>query len=278
MPSSSTSPEARPTSKNTAEGTELMTLGLPTNTPKTALTPANRAPAVVPPSQHPVLSEASLSSVSATPTAPALPPLTIEDVRKLCNLQVSKKWLGRQVTFTIPAGRKGREVLEAIQDANPRANGRGIISIGCCLLTDDALNTPVKEATSITFVICRRAYGMERHRQEDYLARHGLQPVPLWIAAVGAALYRDRHGFPAYDDQIGTPQDRGDLFKSKWVRTESEAIQGWAAGLIDGSIPDAMATKHIIIAGIPMEEPPASPVRGFLGRLLMRFRWILEEI
>ena len=170
----------------------------------------------------------------------------------LCNLQVSKTALGTEVTFTIPKGMSGKEVVELIEKANPRQPGDGVVYPQSNLLTDEGLNTKVAEDTKYTFTVCEKSYNRTRREQEAYLADNSLTAVPRFVVTVGAALYRDREGFPEDRGSIGTNKDNGDLFKSKWVRARSGGVMSDGDGLDADYALDGSAGDRVVVAGAPL--------------------------
>ena len=89
-----------------------------------------------------------------------------------------------------------------------------------------------------------------------YLQRNSLDEVPLWVLMVGAALYRDRKGFPASYHDIGTAQDKGDLFLGNYVMGECGFMKSTDNGLrpyqIDLHLPKDC--KKQFFAGAPREK------------------------
>ena len=186
------------------------------------------------------------------PEAAASPQTSIKP-SDLCNLQVSKVALGTEVTFTIPKGMSGKDVLALSEQANPRQPGDGVVYPGSALNNDEGLDTKVTEDTKYTFTVCEKSYNRTRREQEAYLADNKLTAVPRFVLTVGAALFRDREGFPENRGDIGTSKDKGDLFKAKYVRACSGGVGSCAYGLrgVHGD-DDGLAYGLVVVAGAPL--------------------------
>ena len=154
---------------------------------------------------------------------------------KMCNLEVLEVALGTQVTFTIPKGKSGKMVLDAIEKANPRSPGDGVVWPGSALLKDAGLNDIVAEDTKYTTTVCFNSNNRNRSEQATYLKENGLGFTDRWITTVAAALYRDANGFPEDRSEIGTSKDKGDLFKGKVARARSGAVWSHANGVSGGN-------------------------------------------
>jgi len=150
---------------------------------------------------------------------------------KLCNLEVQEIALGTQVTFTIPKGMSGKMVLDAIEKANPRAEGDGVVWPDSALLKDVGLSDIVDQDTKYTTTVCFNSNNRNRSEQATYLKDNGLGFTDRWITTVAAALYRDANGFPEDRFEIGTSKDKGDLFKGKVARARSGAVGSYADGV-----------------------------------------------
>lgn len=169
----------------------------------------------------------------------------------ICNLEVTQIALGTQCSFTIPKGMSGKAVLALIEKANPRAEGDGVVWPGSVLLDDKGLNEVAREDKKYTFTVCTRSNNLDRNGQGHYLKDNDLEWTDRAILTLGAALFRDKVGFPENRSDIGTANDSGDLFKGNWVRARSGALASIADGLHDAYDWDAHALHIVVAAGSP---------------------------
>jgi hypothetical protein len=166
------------------------------------------------------------------------------------HLKVTESALGRQVSFTIPAGMSGMKILELIEKANPREDVLdGVIWPSSNLSEEDGLNIRKPEDTTYTFTICRASGNQTRLDQTTYLIRNNLMWAERWILTVGSALFRDMRGFPDDEIEIGTPKDAGDLFEGMAVRARLGALESDCGGLRDSTYGGA-AYAQVIVAGV----------------------------
>jgi hypothetical protein len=165
------------------------------------------------------------------------------------DLKVAETFLGRQVTFTIPAGMSGAQVLERIELANPRGPGDGVVWPESKLLNDPGLSIAADENKTYSFIVCRYSGNLTPAAQEAYLKEHGLEQIDCWLITLGAALYRDMIGFPEKREDIGTSDDAGDLCEGKYIRTRSGVLACSDDGLNARDVPDYYAHDLILVAG-----------------------------
>lgn len=144
-----------------------------------------------------------------------------QKAHELCKLVVKQVPLGLQVSFTIPEGMCGEDILSIIARNNPRRSGEGIVAHKSPLWKDKGLAIRVERNTDFTFIICEQSRGRDVYAQGSYLKANDMEWVPRWIVTIGAALFRDQNKFPENKKHIGTSADKGDLFKGRTIRTRS---------------------------------------------------------
>lgn len=186
-------------------------------------------------------------------TVPTAKPSTTVALKPsdMCNLDVTQTALGTQVSFTIPKGMSGKAVLALIEKANPKAEGDGVVWPGSALLGDKGLNDVAKQ---YTFTVCTRSNNLDRNGQGRYLKENDLEWTDRAVLTLGAALFRDKMGFPENRADIGTANDSGDLFKGNWVRARSGALTSIAFGLDDDDGWDGGANRGVVAAGSPNQK------------------------
>jgi len=172
----------------------------------------------------------------------------------MCNLGVTQTALGTECSFTIPKGMSGKAVLALIERANPRAEGDGVVWPSSELLNDKGLNDVAKEDRKYTFTVCTRSNNLDRNGEGRYLKENNLEWTDRAVLTLGAALFRDKMGFPAERSEIGTASDQGDLFKGLVVRARSGALASHAGGLGDYIYWDDLASHLVVAAGSPNQK------------------------
>lgn len=180
-----------------------------------------------------------------------------EAPHKMCNLKIKQVAFGTQVTFTIPKGMSGKMVLDAIERANPRPPGAGIVSPDSfnLLLKDAGLNKVVAENTEFTTTLCFDSNFRNRSEQAIYLRNKGLGFTDRWILTVAAALCKDANGLlPAGSTDIGTSKDNGDLFKGKVVRAGVGSLYTFDGIREDNFYFDVFGYDAVIAAGSPLKR------------------------
>jgi hypothetical protein len=169
----------------------------------------------------------------------------------MCNLGVAQTALGTECSFTIPKGMSGKAVLALIERANPRAEGDGVVCPNSKLLAGRGLDDVAKNDIRCTFTVCARTDDYNRSRQGSYLIDHDLKWTDRVVLTLGAALFRDKMGFPENRSDIGTANDSGDLFKGKSVRARFGYLVSKAHGLQDDCGWDDPAHFNRLAAGSP---------------------------
>lgn len=173
---------------------------------------------------------------------------------KLCRLEVSETRLGRDVSFVIPQGMSGRQILEAIEKANPRAPGDGVVWPKSALLRDDELDTVAFSDVQVKVTVFFTFNNLTRSEQHARLAEKHREFTPRWAVTLAAALYRDANGFPSDRSGIGKSRDAGDLFKGFWVREASGALSTDQAGISVRDWSGAPRYAFVVAAGSPLSN------------------------
>lgn len=191
-----------------------------------------------------------LSGVGMTETATTGQAAVGIAPHKLCRLKVTESRLGRDVIFVIPQGMSGRQILEAIEKANPRGKGDRVVCPKSDLLNDEGLATIATIDRHVSVRICHVTANLTRSEQRAKLAEDFLDIAPRWTVTLAAALYRDANGFPRTISDIGTSKDRGDLFKGLWVRAASGVLTSAQSGLNDDNWDfDSLRSGRFVAAG-----------------------------
>lgn len=171
---------------------------------------------------------------------------------KLCSLEVIGTHLGRDVTFVVPEGMSGRQILDEIEKANPRGKGDGVVCAGSGLLCDDELDTVANSDVLVKLSVCFTFNSLTRSEQYDQLEENYLEFAPRWAVTLAAALYRDANGFPADRSDIGTSNDKGDLFQGLWVRAETGTFYTDQDGLGACGFRDGRRSRGVAAVGSPV--------------------------
>ena len=189
-------------------------------------------------------------------TVPTAKPNTTIAIKPsdMCNLEITQTTLGTECSFTIPKGMSGKAVLALIERANPRGKGDGVVWPDSELLNDKGLNDVAKEDRQYTFTVCARSNNLDRNGQGRYLKEQGLEWTDRAVLTLGAALFRDKMGFPENRSDIGTANDSGDLFKGNWVRARSGALTSHVDGLGAYDYWDDLASHRVVAAGSPNQK------------------------
>lgn len=177
-----------------------------------------------------------------------------EAPHKLCHLKVNETSLGRDVSFIIPKGMSGRQILNAIKKANPLGRGAGVIFPQSVLLTDDELETVAMADAHIKLTVCFTFNNHSRGEQCKRLVENQLAFAPRWAVTLAAALYRNANGFPS-TRHIGTERDRGDLFQGWHVRAAEEgALYTDSHGLDHNGTLEDRRYSSVVAVGWPLSN------------------------
>lgn len=167
-------------------------------------------------------------------------PLSIQlydaPLSKLCELELKEVPIGTEVNFVIRKGMSPRMILESIE----RVHGRGMrerllqpdsfLSLTNREILDQIFDKDTKFCTTICFALD----SPNRELQEVQLESANLKPSEGWVVMLAAALVRDTVGFPRL--YIPTERhefvDKGDLFRGKNVRTQSEIVSSFRGTII----------------------------------------------
>lgn len=197
------------------------------------------------------------SEVTASVASPGAEPFALEAApHKVCRFKACDTGLSRDVTFIIPEGVSGRQILRAIEKANPRANGDGVVWPHSAILKNDELDAVFSADTSFDAIVHFGGSEMTRREQEHFLALRHLDFTPRWILTVAAALYRDANGFPSDSSDIGTTRDEGDLFRGMVVRAAAGSLSTMHYGVHGHAFDDGHRIAFLAVAGSAVRASP----------------------
>lgn len=176
-------------------------------------------------SRHLLLNELPSTPFGAVETAP----------HKLCHFEAYDASQCSEVSFVIPKGVSGKEILHAINKVSMSKTERRVVDPESQLLRDIGLDIVAMSDRSIRLSVCFGLHSQSRSEQRACLAQHGLEFAPRWALTLAAALYRDANGYPSNQRAIGTSRDSGDLFRGVLVRTSTGALGSTQDGLHGGA-------------------------------------------
>lgn len=171
-----------------------------------------------------------------------------------CHLDVRATEIGSDVSFIIPRGVSGRQIVEAVEKANPRGPGNGVVWPESLVLQDGSLDRVARSDIHVSVTVCFAFNNLDRNEQRERLAENHLRFSHRWAVVLAAALYRDACKFPRRQSDIGTPRDTGDLFKGLWIRAGLGVLSSGRRGIGDNGLWGDLRRTDVIAAGSPVSN------------------------
>jgi hypothetical protein len=167
-----------------------------------------------------------------------------------CFLEIRPGKYGRdEVKLTIRAGSTIVEAFDEINEQSKKLYGREAIYRGD-LYKDAGVNDRLDKNIELVFTpVVDNSTDKTKKQHENQLAKLEMDFVDIPHLALAAGLYRLAHGFES-GVQIGSKQDKGDLFQGLVVRAVSGAVCSSHHGGVDAlGYPDGRSSAVLAVAG-----------------------------